>query len=182
MQFRFFRSQIFSWGKILTLISKDDKLKGSIYGSVPSKSSKLLLVLEPPNNWGSFVSHVEAGGISVVLLGSWPLRSLRSLCGMGPKGASEKNRLSDTRPNYFFLPSHHYYYCTGKKKKKNGTPSFSSYLLTIVFLLLQHGWLINEKILQYEIEVPTMDGLSKTFLFFIQILMTLMKLGDINVE
>ena len=27
-----------------------------------------------------------------------------------------------------------------------------------------------------------MDGLSKTFLFFIQILMTLMKLGDINVE
>ena len=107
---------------------KDDKWKGSLYGSVPSKSSKLLLVLEPPNNWGSFVSHVEAaeaGGISVVLLGSWPLRSLRSLCGMGPKGASEKNRLSDTRPNYF-LPSHYdyyYYYCTGKKKRMEPLPT-----------------------------------------------------------
>ena len=69
-----------------------------------------------------------------------------------------------------------------KEEKKNGTPSFSSYLLTIVFLLLQHGGLINEKIVQYGIEVPIMDGLSKTFLFFIQILMTLMKLGGINVE
>ena len=32
------------------------------------------------------------------------LASPRGPCGMGPQGAREKNRLSDTRPNYF-LPS-----------------------------------------------------------------------------
>ena len=176
-----FKTQIFSWGKIPTLISKDDKLKGSIYGSVPSKSSKLLLVLEPPNNWGSFVSHVEAGGISVVLLGSWPLRSLRSLCGMGPKGASEKNRLSDTRPNYFFLPSHHYYYCTGKKKKEWNP--FFLLLLTNYSLSSSTTWRANKWKNSAIWNWGAYNGWTvQNFFVFIQILMTLMKLGDINVE
>ena len=39
------------------------------------------------------------------------------------------------------------------KEKKEWNPFFLLLLLTIVFLLLQHGGLINEKIVQYEIEV-----------------------------
>ena len=38
--------------------------------------------------------------------------SPRGPCGMGPQGAREKNRLSDTRPNYF-LPSKH----SGEKRR-----------------------------------------------------------------